>query len=364
MASGDRKIQPIIVKRIRKAGHAHHGGAWKIAYADFVTAMMAFFLLMWLLGSTTKGDLKGIAEHFSTPLQVALLGGSGSGESSSVVRGGGEDITRTVGQVRRGDPADPSARIDTKAIPEELRRMSEEMANRVRRRIEEAIERNPRLREMRHQVRMDVTPDGLRIQIVDDQARPMFDTGSAVVKPYMRELLGEIGRVLNEVEAKITLAGHTDNSPFSAGERGYSNWELSADRANASRRELLGAGMDERKVLRVIGLASVVPFDAAAPGAAVNRRISIVVMNRMAERRVLSGTELQASDIEDFERAVERVAPRTPGGAAPASPPGAPPSSGAAGAAAAPAVSAASTGPAAPAAPTQTGTGATASTQR
>jgi chemotaxis protein MotB len=324
MASGDKKIQPIIVKKIKKGGHGHHGGAWKIAYADFVTAMMAFFLLMWLLGSTTKGDLKGIADHFSTPLQVALMGGSGSGDSSSVLKGGGEDLTRTVGEVKRGDVEQQKAKVNLQALPEELQKLNEQQARQVRQRVEEAIERNPRLRELRSQVKMDITADGLRIQIVDDQARPMFDSGSAVVKPYMKELLGEIGRVLNEVDAKVTLTGHTDSAPFSGGERGYSNWELSADRANASRRELLGAGMDERKILRVVGLAAVLPFDAAAPNAPVNRRISIVVMNRMAERRVLSGTELQASDVGHFEQAVEKVVPRGAGGVVP--PPPGPPS--------------------------------------
>ena len=306
MAGADKKIQPIIIKRIKKGrGHGHHGGAWKIAYADFVTAMMAFFLLMWLLGATTKGDLKGIADHFNTPLQVAMLGGSGSGDSSSVIRGGGEDLTRAAGQVKGGDIEQPKANLQ--ALPEEMKKMNEAQARKVRALVEDAIERNPRLRELRSQVRIDVTPDGLRIQIVDDQNRPMFDSGSSVVKPYMRELLGEIAKALNEVDAKVTLTGHTDTSPFSGGERGYSNWELSADRANASRRELLAGGLDERKILRVMGLAAVVPFDQAAPGAPVNRRISIVVMNSMAERRVLSGTELQASEIEEFERALSRM---------------------------------------------------------
>jgi chemotaxis protein MotB len=99
----DGTQQPIVVKRPRKAGGGHHGGAWKIAYADFVTAMMAFFLLMWLIGSTAKGDLNGIAEYFSTPLKVAMQGGSGSGDASSVVQGGGQDLSRSAGQVKRGD---------------------------------------------------------------------------------------------------------------------------------------------------------------------------------------------------------------------------------------------------------------------
>jgi chemotaxis protein MotB len=307
MAGGDKKIQPIVIKKVRKGGgHGHHGGAWKIAYADFVTAMMAFFLLMWLLGSTTKGDLKGIADHFNTPLQVALLGGSGSGDSSSVIRGGGEDMTRTVGQVKRGDVEQPRKTVNLQALPEEFQRMTEEQAKKVRSRVEDAVERNPRLRDVKGQVRMDVTSDGLRIQIVDDQNRPMFDSGSAVVKPYMRELLAEIAKVLNEVDARVTLTGHTDTATFQGGDRGYSNWELSADRANASRRELIAGGMDDRKVLRVVGLAAILPFDQADPGAPVNRRISIVVMNDAAEKRVLSGTEIQAGDAQQLESGLQQ----------------------------------------------------------
>ncbi len=306
MAVTDRKIQPIIIKRVKKGGgHGHHGGAWKIAYADFVTAMMAFFLLMWLLGSTTKGDLQGIADHFNTPLKVALSGGSGSGDSSSVIKGGGEDLTRTVGQVKRGDVEQTHRTVNLQAMPADAQR-AEAQAKRVKAKVEEAIERNPKLRELRSQVRMEVTTEGLRIQIVDDQNRPMFDSGAAVVKPYMRELLGEIARVLNEVDSRITLTGHTDAAPFSGGERGYSNWELSADRANASRRELIAAGIDERKVLRVVGLAAVMPLDAAAPNAPINRRISILVMNKSAEQRLLNGTDLQAGSAEALESALVR----------------------------------------------------------
>ncbi len=306
MAATDKKIQPIIIKRVKKGGgHGHHGGAWKIAYADFVTAMMAFFLLMWLLGSTTKGDLQGIADHFNTPLKVALSGGSGSGDSSSIIKGGGEDLTRTVGQVKRGDVEQTHRNVNLQAMPADAQR-AEAQAKRVKAKVEEAIERNPKLRELRSQVRMEVTTEGLRIQIVDDQNRPMFDSGAAVVKPYMRELLGEIARVLNEVDSRITLTGHTDAAPFSGGERGYSNWELSADRANASRRELIAAGIDERKVLRVVGLAAVMPLDAAAPNAPINRRISILVMNRSAEQRLLNGTDLQAGSVEAVESALVR----------------------------------------------------------
>jgi chemotaxis protein MotB len=302
MAGAEKKLQPIIIKKIKKGGHGHHGGAWKIAYADFVTAMMAFFLLMWLLGSTTKGDLRGIADYFNTPLQVAMSGGSGSGDSSSVLRGGGEDLTRTVGQVKRGSDDAQRKTYTVKAMAADMQRVADEEAKLIKKRIEQSLERNPRLRDVKNQVKMDVTADGLRIQIVDDKNRPMFDSGSTVVKPYMRELLGEIAKVLNDVDSKVTLSGHTDSSPFSGGDRGYSNWELSTDRANASRRELVAGGIAENKILRVVGLAAIVPYDAANPDAPVNRRISIVVMNQLAEMRLLTGNELQAGDLEAFEK--------------------------------------------------------------
>ena len=302
MAGAEKKLQPIIIKKIKKGGHGHHGGAWKIAYADFVTAMMAFFLLMWLLGSTTKGDMRGIADYFNTPLQVAMGGGSGSGDSSSVLRGGGEDLTRTVGQVKRGSNDGARKTYTVKAMAADMQRIAEEEAKLTKKRLEQSLERNPRLREVRSQVKMDVTSDGLRIQIVDDKNRPMFDSGSTVVRPYMRELLGEIAKVLNDVDSKITLSGHTDSSPFSGGDRGYSNWELSTDRANASRRELVAGGIAENKILRVVGLAAMVPYEPANPDAPINRRISIVVMNKLAEMRLLTGNELQAGDLDAFEK--------------------------------------------------------------
>jgi len=302
MAGAEKKLQPIIIKKIKKGGHGHHGGAWKIAYADFVTAMMAFFLLMWLLGSTTKGDLRGIADYFNTPLQVAMAGGSGSGDSSSVLRGGGEDLTRTVGQIKRGSDDAQRKTYTVKAMAADMQKVADEQAKLIKKRIEQSLERNPRLRDVKNQVKMDVTADGLRIQIVDDKNRPMFDSGSTVVKPYMRELLGEIAKVLNDVDSRVTLSGHTDSSPFSGGDRGYSNWELSTDRANASRRELVAGGIAENKILRVVGLAAIVPYDVANPDAPVNRRISIVVMNQLAEMRLLTGNELQAGDLDAFEK--------------------------------------------------------------
>ena len=287
MAGDAKKLQPIIIKRVKKGGHAVHGGAWKIAYADFVTAMMAFFLLMWLLGSTTEGDKKGIADYFGTPLKVALLnGGSGSGDSSHVVKGGGEDLTRSTGQVKRGDIDAKRHTVNLQALKAEQVRAEIARLEDLKNKVEQAIAANAKLAGMKSQIRLDMTRDGLRIQIVDEENRPMFDSGSAAVKPNMRELLREIGAVLTEVPNRLTLEGHTDAMPFAAGERGYSNWELSADRANASRRELVAGGLPDDRTLRVQGLASSTPFDTQDPRAPANRRISIIVMNREAEDRV------------------------------------------------------------------------------
>lgn len=273
--------QPIIVKKIKKIVGGGHGGAWKIAYADFVTAMMAFFLLMWLLGSVDGGKKVGIAEYFKTPLNVAM-GTPGSGDASNIIQGGGKDLTRETGQVHKGaaqSPLDSAARADR--AREEVIRLKQ-----LQSKIEHAIKGNPALHKFKKQLLLDLTPDGLRIQIVDAKNRPMFASGRADLQPYARTILQEIGLTLNDVPNKISLSGHTDATPFPGGHQGYSNWELSADRANASRRELMAGKMDPNKVLRVVGLASAVLFDKQHPQSPINRRIAITVMNQAAEQAV------------------------------------------------------------------------------
>jgi len=285
MAGDAKKLQPIIVKRVKKGGHAAHGGAWKIAYADFVTAMMAFFLLMWLLGSTTEGDKKGIADYFQSPLKVAMAGGSGSGDSSHVIKGGGEDLTRSTGQVKRGEVPAQRATINLMALRAEQRRAEITRLKTLQKRIEDKIAANTALAAYSGQIRLEMTADGLRIQIVDADGRPMFQSGSAIVQPHMREILRVVGGVLGEVPNRITLEGHTDPAVFAGEQRGYSNWELSADRANASRRELTAGGLPTDRMLRVQGLADSRPLDPLHPDDPTNRRISIIVMNREAEDR-------------------------------------------------------------------------------
>ena len=290
MAGDAKKLQPIIIKRVKKGGHAVHGGAWKIAYADFVTAMMAFFLLMWLLGSTSEGDKKGISDYFQSPMKVAMQGGSGAGASSSVVTGGGSDLTQSSGQAKRGDGADRKAkRMSGEQKKSEVAKRDAKMLAALSAKIAGAISSNPKMAEFSSQIRLEITPDGLQIQIVDDQRRPMFDSGSAALKPYMRDILREIGTALLDVENKISLDGHTDRSAYGNAGKGYSNWELSADRANASRRELANAGMPEDKLARVVGMASSLLLDPSDPLSPSNRRISILVMTKDAEERLLGG---------------------------------------------------------------------------
>lgn len=294
----DDSTRPIVIKRIKKAAGGHHGGAWKLAYADFVTAMMAFFLLMWLLGSTSKGDLQGIADYFQNPLLVANKGGSGTGDSSSVIMGGGKDLTRQAGQVHKGDIESNKKAINLKETNAEFRRLEREALEGLKKKLEKMISDTPQLRQFKNQILLDITSEGLRIQIVDEQNRPMFDLSSAELKPYSKDLLRQIGLALNAVPNRVSLAGHTDAAQFSGGDKGFSNWELSANRANASRRELILGGMDENKILRVVGQSSTLLFDKNDPLNPVNRRISIVVLNKLTEMAILQdeGVEVPRED--------------------------------------------------------------------
>jgi chemotaxis protein MotB len=286
------KDKAIIIKRVAPAKKGHHGGAWKLAYADFMTAMMAFFLLMWLLSSATPTQLRGIAEYFSQPLRAALFGGDRSADSSSILKGGGRDIStdlqgitrRTEGTIEKA--MHTIAQNDDSAIDPltgAVDRREQERLHDLQVKLMQAIEANPVLRQFRQQIRIDSTLQGLRIEIVDTQKRPMFATASDHVEPYMRDILRAIGQTLNDVPNHIVVQGHTDAVPYAGNGSGYTNWELSADRANASRRELIAGSMDENKVLRVLGLSSTQNLDKANPMDPENRRISIIVLNHRSE---------------------------------------------------------------------------------
>lgn len=305
MATSGKPLQPVIIKRVKKAGHAAHGGAWKIAYADFVTAMMAFFLLLWLLTSTSEEERKGISDHFSQPLMVTLVGGPGSGASVSILPAGGEDITRATGEVAQVDPGLSLGAENEARLREAAQRLERERIEALRDKIDSVINANARLSEYRDQIRLEMVQGGLNIQIVDEQNRAMFAVGSALVQPHMREILREIGTTLTEVDNRIAISGHTDAAPFGGGPRGYSNWELSADRANASRRELVAAGLPDEQLVRVVGMGYRQPLLVDQPFDPVNRRISILVLTREAEERLSEDHLLDAAEID-------RGTPQTP----------------------------------------------------
>ncbi len=289
MASTDAK-PTVIVRRVKKIqGGGHHGGSWKVAYADFVTAMMAFFLVMWLLATTSKPDRAAISEYFRNPSPLSGtsstpapgMAGPGGASTSMIKLGGATDVSR-------GNSNDPfQNQRESIPTPVDEREREKKQLEALKQELEQAIDKSQALEPFKDQLLLDITPEGLRIQIVDKQNRPMFDMGSAKLMPYTREILRELSRFINQVPNRISIGGHTDITAYST-QLGYSNWELSADRANAARRALLEGGMDEDKVARVIGLSSSVLFDKTDPQNPINRRISIVVMTKEAEAAALS----------------------------------------------------------------------------
>lgn len=289
----------IIIKRIKKVqGHAHHGGAWKIAYADFVTAMMAFFLMMWLLAMTDEAKLRGISDYFENPLRVQASGGESVGDQMSVLDAGGEDFRFEEGERSRAEHSEATAEALERAREiEELERLKAE--------IEAAMEMIPSLLKFKGQLLLDLTSNGLRLQILDKENRPMFASGSAELKPESQLLLTEVSNLLANSGKRISISGHTDATPFAGGYAGYSNWELSNDRANAARRALVRGGLDPDKVMRVVGLASTVLLDPEQPNSPTNRRISIVIMNQEAEEAIQRDGALHADGALEIDRALE-----------------------------------------------------------
>ncbi|MGN2253592.1 flagellar motor protein MotB [Frateuria sp. GZRe12] len=306
---------PIIIKRVKKQAHGHHGGAWKVAYADFVTAMMAFFLVMWILGAGTREQKAAISEYFRNPSMtpgnatVAPPGrmGPGGASDAAVQLGGAMDLSHGPGKDRHNGPSAPVSKeaIEKRAREQEKARLQELMQQ-----LHAAIQNSQALAPFKDQLLLDITSEGLRIQIVDKLNRPMFDLGSAQLKDYTRAILGELGTFINRVPNRVSITGHTDDAPY-ANERDYSNWELSTDRANAARRALLAGGMTKGKTARVVGLAASVPLDKAHPDNPINRRISIIVMTREAEAAALSQDVVDAHPTQDPPTASVQ-APPTP----------------------------------------------------
>ena len=283
----EQKPQLLVIRRVKRGhGGGHHGGAWKVAYADFVTAMMAFFLVMWLVGTTTKVEKGAIAEYFKNP---SMQPGHSMVPSQSMGPGGQANSMVQMAEITTPTKGDDGTQLH-KPTPTEIEKLAREAEMKqleaLMQNLKEAIDKSQALQPFKDQLLLDITPEGLRIQIVDKQSRPMFDSGSTTLKPYTGDILHELAAFLNSVPNKVSLSGHTDTAPYAGGD-GYSNWELSSGRANAARRALVAGGMQENKVALVIGLADSVLFDKNDPRNPINRRISIVVMNKAAEKAAL-----------------------------------------------------------------------------
>lgn len=284
-------LAPIIIKKIKKR-HAHHGGSWKVAFADFATAMMAFFLLMWLMGSTTQEQKGAISEYFNNPSAVpgtstmpapTSMQGPGGASTSMIQLGGGMEL-HTQADENDGPPKQEGASDEDEA-EKRAEELDRERLNSLLQDLKEAIDAREALAKFKDQILLDITPEGVRIQIVDHDRRSMFPLGSSRLEDFSARILSELASIIISVPNKISVSGHTDIKPYLA--NGYSNWELSADRANAARRALVSGGLPTEKVGRVVGLASSVLLDTAVPDSPINRRISIIVMNRRTEEAIL-----------------------------------------------------------------------------
>lgn len=328
---------PIIIKKVKKvSGGGHHGGAWKVAYADFVTAMMAFFLLLWLLNATTEEQKSGIADYF-TPSSVSRShsGGGGVLAGQSVAKKGvmrdnrssvsvtmslpsaaEQNDTEGAGQRQLTGPSQDEVEVEvevpTEAEQAELAQEQLEamLAEREEAQFEEAedalrqaLESVPELAELAENLLVDQTPEGLRIQIVDQDRTSMFALGSSEMYGHTQKLMGLVVEAISGLPNQIAIKGHTDASPFS-GQNGYGNWELSTDRANASRRALINQGLAPERIASVVGRADQDPLLPEDPLSAQNRRISIVLL-----REGLTG-----QDAVDAAAELDETAPTTPSG--------------------------------------------------
>ena len=325
--SGSDKA-PIIIKRVKKGEHAHHGGAWKVAYADFVTAMMAFFLLLWLLNAVTEQQLNGVADYF-TPIAAStresgaggMLGGQAIGEGASQsqtgstaavvlpppsIGSGGSDIT---------DPAE-NTRVDEEAIRAAQEAKEQKEFEQVQAELKQQISGIPDLAPLAASLMVDNTPEGVRIQLMDQDKVDMFEPGSATMYQRSKDLLKQVAQVIRKMPNKVSITGHTDPST-AVDPSGYTNWELSSDRALATRRVLLEGGLDDRQIGKVVGVADREPLDRAQLRSPRNRRVSIVLLRAEDVKadtfdRLPAFLEKATQTPPNNGAAGETLAPRTP----------------------------------------------------
>ena len=296
--------QPIIIKKINKIEAGHHGGAWKVAYADFVTAMMAFFLLLWLLNVSTEESLSGIADYFKPTAVSSNTSGSGGvmggltispeGQLTSQATPIGMEFTMMGKDDVDNQMEDATAQQKVESggplsNPDEITEESEDRLARLKaeeeerafkdamQKINQAIAEDETLADLSNNLLVDMTPEGLRIQIVDQSGRSMFPIGQSVMYDDTYRLIAKVTQVIEKLPNKISIRGHTDSVPYGE-DATYTNWDLSADRANASRRALIRSGLTPKRVENVVGKADTDYLFPADPTSPQNRRISIILL--------------------------------------------------------------------------------------
>lgn len=266
----------IVIKKIKKGGHSAHGGAWKVAYADFVTAMMAFFLLLWLLSSASDAQKEGIAEYFTPTVGLKDQAGIGFDGGTTPDQEGKEKDSKSkpglvVGNPKTGEvPEDPKPALQEQDAESQLFEKAEEA-------MKQAIESDPNLREITENILMEQTPEGLKIDIIDDGKKPMFEPGGSEITSFGKSLLWKMSEVIIRTPNHISITGHTDASHFAPDAR-YTNWELSSDRANSARRVLNSTKMEKNRVAKVVGRADKEPLVEDNPSSPRNRRITIILL--------------------------------------------------------------------------------------
>ncbi len=303
----DAPLQPIIIKKVNKGHGGHHGGAWKIAYADFVTAMMAFFLLLWLLNSVTQEQLEGISNYFAPVTASTSTSGSGDilGGKTITEEGASENSTSrdavTVdlpppkagsgGETESEESGDPSS-DNADPTEEQMQQKEEEQFEEAKEQLEETIAGIPQMKQLAESLLIDNTPEGLRIQLVDQDGLAMFPSGGADMYLHTKKLLELVVQVIIDMPQKLSISGHTDAVPF-VSDSGYSNWELSADRANSARREIQNFDVPEERVSRVVGKAATEPLLPDDPENARNRRLSIILLRGTGENNPANAAPAQ-----------------------------------------------------------------------
>jgi len=300
----EKGTQSIIIVKKKSHGHGHHGGGWKVALADFMTAMMAFFMLMWLLGSTSKEEQKAISGYFNDPGSEYAIGEGGANpgliqmEQPQAESHSKDPQTDTQSEQTDSEKNTQTAeQISESLLKKELERIEKEQLEQLQAKVEEEINNDPIFQQMKDQILIDLTALGLRIQIVDKDQRPGFDVGSARMKPYIEDVLKSLAPLLDKVQNKISVTGHTDATAYGEGAT-YTNWELSADRANSARRALVQGSFPDGKVATVQGMGSAAPLIPEKPDAPINRRIAIIVLKKaVADALSNGGTGINSNEL-------------------------------------------------------------------